>query len=128
MAEIHYLKRTPEEAVLKCYKNSSNGGEIDINLANLAVDGETFDRDTADVGIQEIYWGAKVGKQIDITRLDDFTDPENEAIHGHYYLVNQGFYDYNGFLDNAYSNWNIRIIGDGPFHVTIKLKKTYGYS
>lgn len=124
MAEVHYLKVTPEEAVLKCYKTASNGGTIDIALSDLALDNETFDANTANVGIQEIYWGSKVGKQIDITRKD----PDSSDTHGHYYFVNQGFYDYNGFLDDAYANWNIRLVGDGPFHIIIKLKKTGGYT
>jgi hypothetical protein len=123
MAEVHYLKNTPYEAVLKCYKTDSNGGIIDIALSDLALDYETFNANNAIVSIQEIYWGAKVGKQIDITRKD----PDSANTHGHYYLVNVGSYDYNGFVDDTYPDWNIRIIGDGPYHVILKVKKTAGY-
>lgn len=125
MALIHYLKRTTEEAVLKCYRTDSAGGTIDIELADLATEDETFDANTAVVTIQEIYWGAKKDKQIDITRVTP-TDPS--GVHGHYYLINAGSYDFNGFVDDVYANRDIRIVGDGPFHVLLKLKKTHGYT
>lgn len=125
MAEIHVLKNTEHEAVLKCYKTDSNGGTINIALADLALDHETFDANTAEVTIQEIYWGAKKDKQIDITRV---VPEDPSGVHGHYYLLNAGSYDYNGFVDDTYASKDIRIIGDGPFHAILKLKKTAGYN
>lgn len=124
MARVHYLKRSHGEAVLKCYDNASSPDPIDISLSDLATDGETFDANNAIVSIKEVFWGAKVGKQIDITRKD----PDSANTHGHYYLVNAGSYDYDGFVDDTYSDWNIRITGDGPFHVIMKLNKTKGYT
>jgi len=32
-----------------------------------------------------------------------------------------------GFVDNVYSNRDIRVVGDGPFHVIMKLTKESGY-
>ena len=125
MALIHVLKNTEHEAVLKCYRTDSSGGQIDINLADLALPEETFDPATAQVTIQEIYWGAKKDKQIDITRV---VPEDPSGVHGHYYLLNAGSYDYNGFVDDTYADKDIRIIGDGPFHVILKLKKTSGYT
>ena len=124
MAEIHVLKNSEHEAVLKCYKTDSNGGTIDILLADLALPNETFDASIAKVSIQEIYWGAKKDKQIDITRV---VPDDPNGVHGHYYLLNAGSYDFNGFVDDTYGSKDIRIVGDGPFHVILKLKKTYGY-
>lgn len=125
MAEVHYLKRSRNEAVLKCYKTASNGGTIDIPLSTLAADGETFDANTAVVTIREIFWGAKKDKQIDITRI---VPEDPSGVHGHYYLLGAGSYNFVGFVDNTYENKDIRIIGDGPFHVIIKLGKVSGYS
>jgi len=124
MAEIHVLKNTEHEVVLKCYKTDSSGGIIDILLADLALPDETFDPATAKVSVQEIYWGAKKDKQIDITRV---VPEDPNGVHGHYYLLNTGSYDFNGFVDDTYASKDIRIIGDGPFHIILKLKKTSGY-
>lgn len=125
MAEIHYLKRSHNEAVLKCYKTDANGGTINVALSSLVSSGETFDSNTAVVTIKEIYWGAKKDKQIDITRV---VPEDPSGVHGHYYLLGTGSYDYVGFVDDTYSNKDIRIIGDGPFHVIIKLGKVSGYT
>lgn len=124
MAEVHYLKKSEHEAVLKCYKLDSNGGTIDISLADLATDNETFDANNAIVTIKEIFWGCKKDKQLDITRKD----PDSANTHGHYYLTNSGSYDFVGFVDNAYEDWNIRLVGDGPYHAIIKLGKSGGYT
>lgn len=125
MAEIHFLKLTDSEAVVKCYKTDSAGGNVDIYLSTLAINGQTFDANTANVAIQEIYWGCKSGKQLDITRFGVGGNISNT--HSHYYLINSGYYDYNGFVDNVYANSGIRINGDGPFHAILKLRKTSGY-
>lgn len=126
MALKHILKLTDAEAVLKCYLTESAGGTIDISLqTDLTAPGQTYvGNGSANVAIQEIYWGAKKDKQIDITRL--ITSANNE-VHGHYYLINSGSYDFNGFLDAVYGEKDIRIIADGPCHVILKLKKTAGW-
>jgi hypothetical protein len=125
MAEVHYLKRSHNEAVLKCYKTDSSGGTIDVSLSDLVADGETFDANTASVTITEIFWGAKKDKQIDLTRIVP-SDPS--GVHGHYYLLNSGSYKFDGFVDDTYSSKDLRIVGDGPFHVILKLTKVSGYS
>lgn len=124
MASIHYLKRSHGEAVIKCYKTDSAGGTIDVDIENLASDGETFDANNAIVTIKEIYWGAKKDKQIDISRKER----GGSDIHGHYYLIGAGSYDYDGFVDDVYSGRDIRIVMDGPGHVIMKLNKTAGYT
>jgi len=122
MATVHYLKRSKGEAVLKIYSTNSAGETVDVDLADLATPDQTFDANNAIVTIKEIYWGAKKDKQIDITRAD------NGGFHGHYYLLNTGSYDFNGFVDDVYPGGNIRVIGDGKFHVVLKLNKTAGYT
>ena len=129
MSQIHFLKNTEHEAVVKCYQTESNGATITVVLADLALDHETFDANTAEVTIQEIYWGAKKDKQIDISRLlTPATQNDPAVVHGHYYLLNAGSYDYNGFVDDVYADKDIVINADGPFHVILKLKKTAGYN
>lgn len=125
MAEIHYLKRSHNEAVLKCYKTDSSGGTINISLANLAAAGETFDANNAVVTIKEIFWGAKKDKQLDLTRVVP-SDPS--GVHGHYYFINSGSHQFVGFTDDAYANSDLRIVGDGPFHMILKLTKVSGYT
>lgn len=126
MAEIHILTNSHQECVLKCYKTDSAGGNVDINIASVLVrSGETFDRSKAKVTIKELFWGAKKDKQIDISRIITYA---NNEIHGHYYLINAGYYDFNGFVDDVYANSDIRISADGPFHVIIKLGKVSGYT
>lgn len=127
MALKHLVKLTTSEAVVKCYLTDSAGGTIDISLQNdLTANNQTWlGNGFADVGIQEIYWGAKKDKQIDIQRL---ITPANNQVHGHYYLTNSGYYDFVGFVDNVYANSDIRIVADGPCHVILKLRKTKGWS
>lgn len=122
MSNIHYLKRSHNEAVVKMYSVESAGETIDLALSNLATDDETFDANTASVTVKEIYWGAKKDKQIDLTRWDGV------ATHGHYYLLGSGYYNYVGFTDDVYSERNIRAILDGPGHVILKLTKVSGYT
>lgn len=125
MAEVHYLKRSHNEAVLKCYKTDAGGGTINIALSSLAADGETFDANNVVVTVKEIFWGAKKDKQIDLTRVVP-ADPS--GVHGHYYFINSGSHQYIGFTDDTYANSDIRIVGDGPFHVILKLTKVSGYT
>jgi hypothetical protein len=127
MASKHVMKVTSTEAVVKCYVTDSNGGVVDISLQNdLTATNQSFvSYSTANVGIQEIYWGAKNNKQIDISRI---TNAAANTVHGHYYLKDTGYYDFVGFLDVVYANSDIRVEGDGPFHVILKLRKTTGWS
>jgi hypothetical protein len=122
MANIHYLKRSHNEAVVKMYSVNASGETIDLALSTLATDDETFDANNAIVTVKEIYWGAKKDKQIDLTRWDGV------ATHGHYYLLGAGHYNYVGFTDDVYSERDLRAILDGPGHVIIKLTKVSGYT
>ena len=125
MAAIHYLKKSHNEAIVKCYKTDSAGGTIDVLLSDLAAEGETFNANTAVVTIKEIFWGAKKDKQLDLTRI---VPEDPSGVHSHYYFINAGAHEFKGFTDNTYSNKNIRIIGDGPFHMILKLTKVSGYT
>ena len=123
MANIHYFKRTNREAVIQVYTTESAGGSYEVDIANLATTVETFNAATANVCITEIFWGAKKDKQIDISRKER----GGSDVHGHYYFINAGSYNYNGFVDNSYSERNILVTFDGPGHVIIKVSKTEGY-
>ena len=123
MANIHYFKRTNREAVIQVYETGSSGASHEIDIANLATTGETFNAATANVCITEIFWGAKKDKQIDISRKER----GGADVHGHYYFINAGSYNYDGFVDNSYSDRNILVTFDGPGHVIIKVSKTGGY-
>lgn len=126
MASIHLIKLTDTEAVVKCYITDPAGGTLDISLTNdLTSHTQVLNGQTIDVGIQEIFWGAKKDKQIDITRI---TDVNANTVHGHYFLTNSGSYDFVGFVDNVYPDKDIRITGDGAFHVILKLRKTKGWT
>ncbi len=122
MPNIHYLKRSRNEAIVKMYSTESSGETIDLALSTLIASGETFDSGSASVTIKEIFWGCKSGKQIDLTRWDGVEE------HGHYYFLNSGSYEYNGFVDNVYAERDIRVVLDGPGHVILKLTKESGYS
>lgn len=126
MAAKHILTNSIHEATIKVYLSDAAGGVVDISLdTDIKKSNETFNRSNAIVTIKEVYWGAKKDKQIDISRIDD---PIANTVHGHYYLINTGFYDYVGFVDNVYANSDIRITADGPFHVIMKLGKVSGYT
>lgn len=124
MANIHYLKRSHNEAVVKIYTTQSAGETIELDIAYLVADGETFDANTASVTITEVFWGAKKDKQIDVSRKDR----GGSDVHGHYYLIGTGSYKYDGFVDDVYSDRNIQVLLDGPGHVLLKLTKVAGYS
>ena len=123
MANIHYFKKSNTEAVIQVYTTESAGGSYEVDIANLATTGETFNAATANVCITEIFWGAKKDKQIDISRKER----GGSDVHGHYYFINAGSYNYDGFVDNSYSERNILVTFDGPGHVIIKVSKTEGY-
>jgi hypothetical protein len=123
MASKHLLKLTESEAVFKCYITESAGGTIDISLQNdLTRPNEVYSPTNSKVGIRAMYWGTKHNKFVDVSRIINL--PNN--LHGHYYMVNSGFHDYSGmgFVDNIYPEKDIRIVGDGPFHLMIALTKT----
>ena len=126
MASKHVIKLSDTEAVVKCYITDPAGGTVDISLVNdLTSPTQILNGQTIDVGIQELFWGAKKDKQIDITRI---VDANANTVHNHYFLTNSGSYDFVGFVDNIYSDKNIRITGDGAFHVILKLRKTKGWT
>lgn len=124
MASIHYLKRAAGEAVVKIYETGASGDTIELDIANLISDGQTFDANSANVTIKEIFWGVKHNHFVDISRKER----GGSNVHGHYYLVNAGSYDYDGFVDDVYSERNIQVDFDGPGHVILKLNKTGGYT
>lgn len=125
MAQIHYLKRSHNEAVVKVYSTASAGATVDVALSNLVANGETFNANTASVTIKEIYWGTKKDKQLDLTRI---VPEDPSGVHSHYYFLNAGSHEYVGFTDDTYSNKDLRIISDGPFHMILKLTKVSGYT
>ena len=119
MSDKHILKLTESEAVLKCYTSSSTGDTVTISPeTDLTSATEVYDANTSKVTIKAIYWGIKANKQLDIVRN------VSGVLEGHYYLLNTGFYQYQGFVDNTYAKYPIQIIGDGPFHCMLVLGKT----
>lgn len=140
MSTIHVFKNTETEAVVKIY-SVLNGETIDFDLDTwLTKDTQVYvpgDNDSPEtdghfaeytgshVFITGIWWGLKKDKQLDITRLIDNTDPANPVLHGHYYLINGGQYefDHHGFADRLYAHKPIRLVFDGPGHCILKLRK-----
>ena len=122
MANVHYFKRSHNEAVVKVYVTDAAGGTVDVALSDLATPDETFDANNAIVTIKEIFWGTKNNKHVDISRAD------NGGYHGHYYFINAGSHEFTGFVDNVYNSGDIRIVGDGEFHCILKLTKEAGYT
>jgi hypothetical protein len=136
MALKHIIKHTETEVVLKCYITESAGGNIDISVQNdLTKSTQVYVAPTSvpdEIGgglvqytgsrvfITGIWWGLKKDKQLDITRIINPTGP---VLHGHYYLTNSGFYDYDEFSDRVYANKDIRLAFDGPGHCIIRLRK-----
>ena len=126
MAGVHTLKNTHGEVVLKIYSDSSSGSteQIELSSADVKLPNETFVQGTSKLTIREVFWGAKKDKQIDVTRVND---PVANTVHGHYYLLNTGHYNFIGFVDDAYANGAIRVIGDGPYHCILRFSKE-GYT
>lgn len=138
MALKHIIKHTETEIVFKCYITDSSGGTIDLSVQNdmtkstqqyvvpTSIPNESadgfFDYTGSRVYITGLWWGLKKDKQLDITRIVDAAVP---TLHGHYYLINSGFYDFNpgGFTDRVYANRDIRLVFDGPGHCIIRLRK-----
>lgn len=136
MSTKHIIKHTETEIVLKCYITESAGGTVDISIQNdctkstqVYVTGTNDSPETdghfatyagSRVYITGIWWGLKKDKQLDITRIINPTGP---VLHGHYYLLGAGVYDYKDFSDRVYANSDIRMIFDGPGHCIIRLRK-----
>lgn len=140
MALKHIIKHTETEIVFKCYIVDSAGGTIDLSLENdmtkstqVYVDPTSIPNEASEgvyideyngshVFITGLWWGLKKDKQLDITRIINPTGP---ILHGHYYLINSGFYDYThaGFSDRVYANKDIRLNFDGPGHCIIRIRK-----
>ena len=139
MSTIHVLKNSPTEAVIKVY-STLNGETVDLDLETwLTRDDQVYvagsgDSSEADghfatytgshVFITGIWWGLKKDKQLDIQRIID-PDADPIVVHGHYYLINGGQYefDHHGFADRIYADKDIRFVFDGPGHCILKLRK-----
>jgi hypothetical protein len=122
MSQIHVLKRTNTEVILKCYGTEAQGATIDILLDSADVTGtnEVFTEGTCSLTIKAVYWGCKKDKHLDITRI---VPAAPTGVHSHYFLLNAGYYEYKGFVDNTYSTSGIRLVGDGLFHCILILGK-----
>jgi len=136
MALKHIIKHSETEIVFKCYQTAGGGGNIDLSLQNdmtkstqvyvtpTSVPDETgggFANYTGSrVYITGLWWGVAANKKLDITRIIS-TGPDVE--HGHYYLINTGFYDFDDFSDRVYANKDIRLAFDGPGHCIVRLRK-----
>lgn len=121
MSDKHIIKLTESEAVVKIYEEAPTGASATISLLNdLTRSTETFVDGTSKVTIKAIYWGAKSGKQINIQRI---TNPVGPVLEGDYYLLDSGFYEFKGFVDNTYPTKDIKVTGDGAFHCILVLGK-----
>jgi hypothetical protein len=137
MALKHIIKHTETEIVLKCYITDNGGGNIDISvqtdctkasqvyvtptsIPDESTTGGFFDYTGSRVYITGLWWGLKKDKQLDITRI---VNPTGPVLHGHYYLLGSGFYEYKDFSDRVYANRDIRLVFDGPGHCIVRLRK-----
>lgn len=136
MSLKHIIKHTETEIVFKCYITDSAGGSVDLSLQNdmtkstqeyvvpTSIPVETGGGFTEYTGsrvyITGIWWGLKQNKQLDVTRI---IDPVGPVLHGHYYFIGTGNYDYRDFSDRVYANSDIRLIFDGPGHCIIRFRK-----
>jgi len=135
MAGKHIISHTETEIVFKCYITDAAGGTIDLSLqTDMTKSTQSYVTPTSipdesggalvqytgsRVYITELHWGCKHNKHWDVARLLDATP----TLHNHYYLVNNGSFDYSGFADRIYANKDLRLISDGPAHLIIKLRK-----
>ena len=140
MSGLHILKNTETEAVVKIYTTNSSGAVEDISLENdlttaaqvyvpgaasinELTDGSFANYTGSHVTITGIWWGAKAGKQIDISRIIS-TGPD--VLHNHYYLLDAGFFDYKqaGFADRIYAHKDLRVqFLSGEGFVILRLTK-----
>lgn len=134
----HILKLTHNEAFVKCYTTLSAGEDINISLQNdLTLPTEVYVPGSADIDeattgsfanfsgshvfITGIWWGAKDGKRVDVTRV------VSEGVHhNHYYLIGAGHYNFKqeGVADRIYAHSDLRVsfIG-GEGHCILRLSK-----
>lgn len=142
MALKHILKHSETEIVFKCYMLDNSGGTIDLSLEHEMTKstqeyvapssfpdesgngtgglGPFVDFTGSRVHITGLWWGVKHNKHLDVTRIVATTPV---VLHGHYFLVNSGFYDFTDFSDRLYANRDVRLIFDGPGHCIIRLRK-----
>lgn len=136
MSTKHIIKHSETEIVFKCYITDVSGGIVDLNLqtdmtkstqvyvAPTTVESEADGHFAAYTGsrvyITGLWWGLKKDKQLDISRI---LDAGAGTVHGHYYLLNAGFYDWDDFYDRTYAGKDIRLNFDGPGHCVIRLRK-----
>jgi len=127
MANLHILKNSETEAVVKVYTDLSAGQVIDISLENdLTTATQTYVAGSVTNGVNEttsggfatysgshatitgIWWGAKDGKRVDIQRIINPTGP---VLHNHFYFIGAGYHDYkaSGFADRIYATKDIRV-------------------
>jgi len=125
MANLHILKNSETEAVVKVYTDLSAGQVIDISLQNdLTTATQTYVAGTSDIDetstggyavytgshatITGVWWGAKDGKRVDIQRIINPTGP---VLHNHFYFIGAGYHDYkaSGFADRIYATKDIRV-------------------
>lgn len=142
MSTKHILKHTDTEIVFKCYITESAGGEVDLSVENdmtkstqvyvaptsvpNETGGEFVEYNGSRVYITGVWWGLKKDKQLDISRIIVPEGDDPAVLHGHYYLINGGHYDFaeaGGFSDRVYANKDIRLLFDGPGHCLVKLRK-----
>ncbi len=138
MANIHILKNTETEAVIKIYTTEAAGQTVDLSLSTVLTtptqvyvagagdspetDGHFAQYTGSHVYITGIWWGLKKDKQLDVTRI---VNGGTGLMHNHYYLINAGYYDFdhNAFADRIYADKDFRLIFDGPGHCILKLRK-----
>lgn len=140
MSGLHILKNSDTEAVVKIYTTNSAGAVEDISLQNHLTtttqqyvagsasineltDGSFATYTGSHVTITGIWWGAKSGKQIDISRIIS-TGPD--VLHNHYYLLDTGHFDYkaHGFADRIYAHKDLRVqFLSGEGFVILRLQK-----
>lgn len=136
MSLKHVIKHTETEVVFKCYITDSAGGSVDLSRENdmtkstqnyvaptsvpVETGGGFVEYTGSRVYITGVWWGLKKDKQLDITRI---IDPVAPTLHGHYYFLGAGSYEYADFSDRVYANKDIRLIFDGPGHCIIRLRK-----
>lgn len=136
MSLKHIIKHNETEIVFKCYITDSAGGSVDLSLQSdmtkstqeyvaptsvpVETSGGFVEYNGSRVYITGLWWGLKKDKQLDVTRI---LDPVGPVLHGHYYLIGAGVYEYGDFSDRVYANKDLRLIFDGPGHCIIRLRK-----
>ena len=124
MADKHIIKLTNDKAVIKAYSSSGAGSIIDISIAtDLKLPSETFSLANAEVHIDEIYWTNKQNKDVTLSRFG--IDLMQQ---GHYFLAQNGHFNFIGFRDNTYKDHDFRISFGGEGTIILVLSKVSGYA